>query len=98
MNDESIHNSTLLKDKMTTTNDGQQVADDHFNTTITIKCLMLIDPAGAKGEFAIQTIASAINPFDHETISDSLNFYKHVMSKPPIMPPSVLAYMLHSII
>ena len=55
--------------------------------------LVLLDPAGAKSEFAIKHAATNTNHFlltDQESFA---KFYELSMQKPPFMPPSVLRYL-----
>ncbi|WP_395343227.1 alpha/beta fold hydrolase [Ningiella sp. W23] len=55
--------------------------------------VVLLDPAGAKSEFAVAMTASGMNPFVHATLAQFYEFYKVSMSKPPLVPPCVLDYL-----
>jgi pimeloyl-ACP methyl ester carboxylesterase len=90
----AILNSNIQgNDQVLSTQNSQPDADSYFNTSVTIENLVLIDPAGAKSEFAMQNIALCTSHFIHRTTQESFDFYKFVMHKPPFMPPSVLAYI-----
>ena len=67
--------------------------DDLEFTADFISDIVLLDPAGAKSEFAINASNLKINPFVHENENSVLEFYSQVMHKPPFMPPSVISYV-----
>lgn len=67
-----------------------------YGNSIAINKLVLIDPAGAKTEFAQQLKAAKINPFEHATIDESFAFYSLTMHKPPYIPPAVKVYLARS--
>jgi pimeloyl-ACP methyl ester carboxylesterase len=54
---------------------------------------ILIDPAGAKSDYAKWMQASSHNPFYHKNIRDFFAFYKGTMAKAPFVPPCVLHYI-----
>lgn len=62
------------------------------STFVIDKCV-LIDPAGAKTDFALQMKSENYNPFIHATEEDSLAFFEQVMHKPPFVPPAVKLYV-----
>ncbi|WP_293748036.1 alpha/beta hydrolase [uncultured Paraglaciecola sp.] len=51
---------------------------------------VLIDPAGAKSEFAHYMIDNQINPFSHKVEQDFFDFYDLIMAKPPYVPKFIL--------
>lgn len=53
------------------------------------KCV-LIDPAGAKSEFAKNMVKNNFNPFDHQSEQDFFKFYDLIMAKPPYIPKFIL--------
>lgn len=55
--------------------------------------LVLLDPAGAKSDFAKIAITQQQNPFVHMHKSTVFDFYKLAMNKPPFMPDAVLSYL-----
>ncbi len=59
----------------------------------TIADVVLLDPAGAKTEFATTMHAQGYNPFVHESPRDVYSFYDMAMHRPPFMPPSVKAFI-----
>ncbi len=60
---------------------------------IEIDKLVLINPAGAKTDYALQLNTVTDNPFLHQNMDDTIAFYKKVMHKPPFLPPAVMAYV-----
>ena len=56
----------------------------------------LLDPAGAKTDFARQMQANKHNPFVHVNVNTVFEFYQLAMNKPPFMPPSVFHYIAES--
>lgn len=54
---------------------------------------VLIDPAGAKSDFALYGSRSQFNPFLVRTLDEFKLFYKKTMAVPPPMPNSVLNYL-----
>jgi len=60
---------------------------------LTLKQLVLIDPAGAKTEFASTLHEQNHNPFTHLSLQEVYDFYKLSMHKMPFMPPAVMAYV-----
>ncbi|MDT0594242.1 alpha/beta fold hydrolase [Glaciecola petra] len=57
--------------------------------------LVLLDPAGAKSDFARILAEKKHNPFLHDTVESAKSFFKNTMYKPPFVPPSVLHYLIH---
>lgn len=57
---------------------------------------MLIDPAGAKSDFAENMYAGKHNPFVHMQAETVFEFYRLAMNKPPFMPKCVFYYIAHS--
>jgi pimeloyl-ACP methyl ester carboxylesterase len=53
------------------------------------KCI-LIDPAGAKSQFIIESIDTGENPFNYCTEQDFFDFFKLLMAKPPFVPKFML--------
>lgn len=68
-------------------------AYEYFENAVSVKNLVLLDPAGAKGEFASNTVINKLNPFIHKTMEESFEFFEGSMEKPPFIPPSALAYI-----
>lgn len=62
-------------------------------TSNPIRSLILIDPAGARTEFAEKLKQDNIVPFEHAKVSSVYEFFNLTMHKPPFVPPSVLAYI-----
>ncbi|MBT1449649.1 alpha/beta hydrolase [Glaciecola sp. XM2] len=54
---------------------------------------VLLDPAGAKSEYAMSMSEAQANPFMHKTFEHFLSFYMRSMAKAPFVPPSVLRYV-----
>jgi len=90
----ATENKNHIDKKSHSNHENSQIkSDEYFQSAVIIDNLVLIDPAGAKSDFALQTRASASNPFNHQTMQDSFDFYKLIMHKPPFIPPSALAYI-----
>ncbi len=58
-----------------------------------IEACILLDPAGAKTDFANNMHSSKANPFLRSNINDALSFIQKTMFNPPFMPPAVLKYI-----
>jgi pimeloyl-ACP methyl ester carboxylesterase len=54
---------------------------------------VLIDPAGAKTEFATYMHESKHNPFIHKDFNDFQTFYESSMYKPPFIPKFVIKHL-----
>lgn len=64
-----------------------------LNDNERISKAILLDPAGAKSDFAVEMHASDTNPFLLPDAGHFLGFYNRSMSKPPFAPPAVLYYI-----
>lgn len=62
-------------------------------SSLMINNLVLIDPAGAKSDFALQLKQANHNPFSHKTLNDSFAFYKLAMQAPPFLPLCVKVHV-----
>lgn len=51
---------------------------------------VLIDPAGAKSDFAQYMIDKHVNPFAHKSEQDFFDFYDSIMANPPYVPKFIL--------
>ncbi|MBU3003644.1 alpha/beta hydrolase [Paraglaciecola arctica] len=51
---------------------------------------VLIDPAGAKSQYAQDMIDNQLNPFEHNVEQDFFDFYDLIMAKPPFVPRFIL--------
>ncbi|MFC4699442.1 alpha/beta fold hydrolase [Glaciecola siphonariae] len=56
---------------------------------------ILLDPAGAKTDFALGMQATGANPFLHKNMQHFFNMYNRTMAAPPFFPPCVLHYIGH---
>jgi pimeloyl-ACP methyl ester carboxylesterase len=54
---------------------------------------ILLDPAGAKSQFALDMHDAGVNPFLLKTIPEFLELYGRTMATAPFVPPSVLEYL-----
>lgn len=75
---------------------GGMVAAILGQTNEQITKLVLLDPAGAKTEFAFKLAEKGHNPFVHSTVESAKSFFKNSMYKPPFVPPSVFYYLAHA--
>jgi pimeloyl-ACP methyl ester carboxylesterase len=71
--------------------DTANTGDDH--KAIAINKLVLLNPAGAKTELALQRKKEEHNPFAHDSVDESIAFFDLTMHKPPFVPPAVKAYL-----
>lgn len=58
------------------------------------KCVLL-DPAGAASQFAVDVYNDKFNPFEHYEFSTFETFYKASMVNPPFMPRCVLQFIAY---
>lgn len=74
---------------------GGMVAAILAQKSTLVSKLILLDPAGAKTDFAINLANKGINPFFHDNIETVHSFYNNSMHKPPFVPPAVFTYIAH---
>ncbi len=77
---------------------GAILAQTNSDNTLVVTCkslksLILLDPAGARTEFAEKLAQEKMVPFEHSTMDSFYEFFNLTMNKPPFVPPSVLAHV-----
>lgn len=77
---------------------GMMVAQMMKVAAARIDQAVLIDPAGAKSEFANYMHQSKHNPFVHNSKSDFFEFYRTSMFRPPFIPKFILNHVAQTYI